>query len=357
MQNHFSFALLRGLLPVLALSSLPSTALANCAENAYMGQVCMVGATFCPSNTQGADGRLLNISEYEPLYALLGTTYGGDGATTFGLPNLNGRMPVGLGQGAGLGQSVAQGQLWGAENNALTTATMPAHIHTAISTLSANTTIGSAAAPSSANNALAGMAVQELTGSGVLLKIRVQENAPVTSFSFQGNQALSSEEIQKVFADQLGKPLLIEGPAGVGKTELARACAQAREARFVRLQCYEGIDEARALYEWNHAKQILRIQSSGGDGDWDDTKQDVRFWLNPAEQHTYKSGWFTVEELKQWAKGEGPILNVTGVVVADAARLALALRRSGRCRTRGGRRGARPFQHEPRRRRRDILHH
>ena len=168
MHNHFSFAVLGSLLPVLALSSLPSNALANCADNAYLGQVCMVGATFCPSNTQGADGRLLNISEYEPLYALLGNTYGGDGVNTFGLPNLNGRMPVGLGQGAGLGQSVAQGQLWGAENNALTTATMPAHIHTAISTLSANTTIGSAAAPSSANNALAGMAVQELTGSGVV---------------------------------------------------------------------------------------------------------------------------------------------------------------------------------------------
>ncbi|MDX5310977.1 MAG: MoxR family ATPase, partial [Rhodococcus sp. (in: high G+C Gram-positive bacteria)] len=75
-------------------------------------------------------------------------------------------------------------------------------------------------------------------------------------------------------ADRLGKPLLIEGPAGVGKTELARAVAQTSGAELVRLQCYEGVDESRALYEWNHAKQILRIQA-GTDHSWDATKQDV----------------------------------------------------------------------------------
>ncbi|MFC4603190.1 AAA family ATPase [Rhodococcus kronopolitis] len=76
-------------------------------------------------------------------------------------------------------------------------------------------------------------------------------------------------------ADRLGKPLLIEGPAGVGKTELSRAVAQTAGAELVRLQCYEGVDESRALYEWNHAKQILRIQAGGDGASWGDTKLDV----------------------------------------------------------------------------------
>lgn len=75
-------------------------------------------------------------------------------------------------------------------------------------------------------------------------------------------------------ADRLGKPLLVEGPAGVGKTELARAVADATGSGLVRLQCYEGIDEARALYEWNHAKQLLRITASQGQ-DWDAMRDDV----------------------------------------------------------------------------------
>jgi len=75
-------------------------------------------------------------------------------------------------------------------------------------------------------------------------------------------------------ADALGKPLLLEGPAGTGKTELAKAVAQATGAELLRLQCYEGIDEARALYEWNYRKQLLRIQAAGA-SDWESTRDDI----------------------------------------------------------------------------------
>jgi MoxR-like ATPase len=75
-------------------------------------------------------------------------------------------------------------------------------------------------------------------------------------------------------ADGLGKPLLIEGPAGVGKTELAKTAAVITGARLLRLQCYEGLDEAKALYEWNYKKQLLRIQA-GGEDSWDETEANI----------------------------------------------------------------------------------
>ena len=75
-------------------------------------------------------------------------------------------------------------------------------------------------------------------------------------------------------AGALEKPLLVEGPAGVGKTELAKAVSRATGADLVRLQCYEGLDEARALYEWNYKKQLLRIQAAG-DQAWEQTHDDV----------------------------------------------------------------------------------
>jgi len=76
-------------------------------------------------------------------------------------------------------------------------------------------------------------------------------------------------------ADVLGKPLLVEGPAGTGKTELAKAVTEAAGAELVRLQCYEGLDEARALYEWNYRKQLLRIQAAGDGQKWEETHDDI----------------------------------------------------------------------------------
>jgi len=78
-------------------------------------------------------------------------------------------------------------------------------------------------------------------------------------------------------ADRLGKPVLVEGPAGTGKTQLAKSVAEMTGARLIRLQCYEGLDESKALYEWNYKKQLLRIQAerNDGDNDWDALHDDL----------------------------------------------------------------------------------
>lgn len=93
-------------------------------------------------------------------------------------------------------------------------------------------------------------------------------------------------------ADRLGKPVLVEGPAGTGKTQLAKSVAEMTGSRLIRLQCYEGLDESKALYEWNYKKQLLRIQvdrnaqaaapragdGPGGDGGgpaWRQVEEDI----------------------------------------------------------------------------------
>ncbi len=79
-------------------------------------------------------------------------------------------------------------------------------------------------------------------------------------------------------AERLGKPVLVEGPAGTGKTQLAKSVAEMTGARLIRLQCYEGLDESKALYEWNYKKQLLRIQAqrlAETEGSWHDVEEDI----------------------------------------------------------------------------------
>ena len=90
-----------------------------------------------------------------------------------------------------------------------------------------------------------------------------------------GVDYLADDDIASVvyLADRLDKPVLVEGPAGTGKTELAKAVARWAGSRLIRLQCYEGLDESKALYEWNYRKQLLRIQA--GEGSWSDIEGDI----------------------------------------------------------------------------------
>src|SRR3954447_8813205 len=84
-----------------------------------------------------------------------------------------------------------------------------------------------------------------------------------------------STALVSYLAAKLGKPILVEGPAGVGKTELAKALASYLGRTLIRLQCYEGLDEAKALYEWNYRKQLLRIQAEAAGTGWDAVQDDI----------------------------------------------------------------------------------
>ena len=94
----------------------------------YIGQVMMFGGIWAPRNWLLCQGQLLSIAQYNAFFSIIGTTYGGDGRTTFGLPDLRGRVPMGQGTGPGLSPR-SLGAKFGSETNTLTTANMPAHNH------------------------------------------------------------------------------------------------------------------------------------------------------------------------------------------------------------------------------------
>jgi MoxR-like ATPase len=112
------------------------------------------------------------------------------------------------------------------------------------------------------------------------MDIRSGEGGPVESIksAMRGADYLCDDAIATALylASELNKPILAEGPAGVGKTDLAKAYSRASGLELIRLQCYEGLDEAKALYEWNYKKQLLRIQADRGhDTSWQELEDDL----------------------------------------------------------------------------------
>jgi MoxR-like ATPase len=104
------------------------------------------------------------------------------------------------------------------------------------------------------------------------------DSVPAVRQSLRDVAYLADEGIAGVvyLADRLGKPVLVEGPAGTGKTQLAKSVAEMTGARLIRLQCYEGLDESKALYEWNYKKQLLRIQvERETDATWQAIEDDI----------------------------------------------------------------------------------
>ena len=103
------------------------------------------------------------------------------------------------------------------------------------------------------------------------------ESVPAVREGLRSVDYLADEGIAGVvyLADRLEKPVLVEGPAGTGKTELAKSVARATGSRLIRLQCYEGLDESKALYEWNYKKQLLRIQAERNAAGWSEIEDDI----------------------------------------------------------------------------------
>lgn len=125
---------------LLAAGSAVSQSAQACSSDPFLGTICTFGFNFCPRGYAPANGQLLAISSNQALFSLLGTQFGGDGRTTFALPDLQGRVMLGSGQGSGL-SPVGVGQRGGTETVTLSTLQMPAHTHAATTTVSTDTVV------------------------------------------------------------------------------------------------------------------------------------------------------------------------------------------------------------------------
>lgn len=170
----------------------------------FIGEIRMVGFNFAPRGWALCDGQLLAISQFSALFSLLGTMYGGDGRVTFGLPDLRGRCPVGMGNGPGL-TPIIQGQKAGVENVTILSTQMPSHIHTATASATfsvAGTPSNAVATPSTTNNILG---ASQAGGPPSAAIWSDQQNDPVTL----GNTETVSVTVQPTGGSE---PLPIRNP-------------------------------------------------------------------------------------------------------------------------------------------------
>lgn len=165
----------------------PQTAEAG--SDPFIGEIMMVGYTFCPRGWADADGQLLQISQFTALFSLYGTQFGGDGRTTFGLPDMRGRVAMGQGSGPGLSTRKV-GQKFGSETNTISISNMPAHNHSVGVSLNAIPTPGTSASPAGQMPALS--SVGSIYGSGTTVAPMAGNAATVTQQNQGGGQAMNN---------------------------------------------------------------------------------------------------------------------------------------------------------------------
>lgn len=150
------------------------------AQNFWLGQIVAGGWNFCPRSTVAAKGQLLSISQFSALFSLLGTNYGGDGRTTFGVPNLQGRAPIGEGTLPG-GGTYRLGQTYGQEVHTLNQLEMPSHTHAVTATGNLNATNGAVNSATAAGSAIANQPASHYSSRGAINEVMKGGSVSVTA--------------------------------------------------------------------------------------------------------------------------------------------------------------------------------